>query len=49
MNGTSTGISYNAILDIPVHSGWYLPMRFLHIQKVPTYSKLVKISPNVGT
>jgi len=27
------------ILDIPVHSGWYLSMRSLHVEKARTYSK----------
>ena len=47
--GTSTGMCYNTILEIPVHFGWYLSNRFLHVEKARTYSKLVKISPNVGT
>ena len=37
--GTSTGMCYNTILDIPVHSGWYLLTRFLHVEKARTYSK----------
>jgi len=27
------------ILDIPVHYGWYLSTRFLHVEKARTYSK----------
>jgi hypothetical protein len=30
---------YNTILVIPVHSGWYLSMRFLQVEKAHTYSK----------
>jgi hypothetical protein len=35
----STGMHYNTILVIPVHSGWYLSMRFLHVEMARTYSK----------
>jgi hypothetical protein len=37
--GTSSGMCYDTILDIPVHSGWYLSARFLHVEKASTYSK----------
>jgi hypothetical protein len=37
--GTSTGMCYNTILDIPVRSGWHLSNRFLHVEKARTYSK----------
>ncbi len=35
----STGMHYNTILVVPVHSGWYLSTRFLQVEKVRTYSK----------
>jgi len=35
----STGMRNNTILVIPVHSDWYLSMRFLHVEKARTYSK----------
>ncbi len=35
----STGMRYNTILVIPVHSGWYLSTRFLQVEKARTYSK----------
>ncbi len=28
-----------SILHIPVHSGWFLSTRFLHVDKARTYSK----------
>ena len=31
----STGMSYNTILVVPVHAGWYLSTRFLHTYKRP--------------
>ena len=37
--GSSSGMCYNTILDIPVRSGWYLSNRFLHVEKACTYSK----------
>jgi hypothetical protein len=43
----STGMRYNTILVIPVHSSWYLSTRFLQVEKARTYSKYVKISPRV--
>ena len=35
----STGMCYNTILDMLVHSGWYLSTRFLHVENARTYSK----------
>jgi hypothetical protein len=35
----STRICYNTILVILVHSGWYLSMGFLHVEKTLAYSK----------
>jgi hypothetical protein len=35
----STGMHYNTILVIPVHSGFYLSTRFLQVEKARTYSK----------
>ena len=42
MKVQSTGMGYNTILVILVHSGWYLSTRFVHVEKARTYSKLVK-------
>jgi hypothetical protein len=32
VTGMRTGMCYNTILDIPVHSGWYLSTRFLQVE-----------------
>ena len=39
VNETSIEMCYSTILDIRVHSGWYLSTRFLHVEKTRTYSK----------
>jgi hypothetical protein len=39
MNETSTGMCYNTILDILVHSGWCLSTRFPQVENARTYSK----------
>jgi hypothetical protein len=37
----STGMRYNTIFVVPVHSGWYLSTRFLQVENaVLTLSKL---------
>ncbi len=35
----STRMGYVTILVLLVHSGWYLSMRFLQVEKARTYSK----------
>ena len=40
VNARNTGMRYNTILVVPVHSDWYLSMRFLHVENaVLTLSK----------
>jgi len=39
VTGTGTRMCYNTILDIPVHSGWYLSMRFLQVENARNYCK----------
>ena len=39
VTGTGTGMCYNTILDIPVHSGWYLSTMFLQVENARNYSK----------